>query len=137
MSYAYGTSLKNCVLLTKDAVSYLFEDITVSNYLCADIDNIYLLHNLVKELEVVLPNDSLIDIDENLVKDSLYLITEHNVEEYLRYRDIDIEGSNIERLERQKVYLEAFTQKINEIQIDTDEVISIMDKFFLILNPMN
>ncbi|MGN1405941.1 MAG: LCP family protein [Erysipelotrichaceae bacterium] len=130
LSYAYGSSLKNSVLLTSDAVSSLFNDIPISYYLCADIDNIYLFHKLVKELEVVLPNDSLTEIDGSLVKGSSYLITEDNVEEYLRYRNTDIEGSNIERLERQKAYLEAFTRKINDIQTDKDELISILDKFF-------
>ena len=131
LSYSYGSSVKQSVLLSKDAVSRLFGEIPISYYFCSDINDIYLLHSYVDELEIVLPNDSLKDIDESFAAGSLYLVTEENVEQYLRYRNMEEIGSNIQRLKRQEVYLRAYIDKIMEKDnIDSDKLMVILDRVY-------
>lgn len=125
LAFAYGSSMENGAMLTCQAVSKMFNDIPINYFIAMDMSKMFTIHSLVETLEVVVPNDSLVEIDPMYAAGATVTITKDNVETYLRYRNTDENFSNMYRMERQKSYLNAYVKKVKEmLSQDIDSVIS-------------
>lgn len=106
-----GTKEKGC-LLTQEAVSKMFHDIPIVYYAAANISAIPVFHDLVGEITVQVPDDDLKYLDDDLYKGNSLTLTSDNVEKFVRSRNIDQEYSNTGRMRRQKIYMEAYLEKL-------------------------
>lgn len=105
LAYAYGQTPESGCMYMSQAISRLFKGIPMTRFAAVDLNMVTQVHEIVGDVKVVVPNDSLKDHNPQWKKGSTITITAHNVEEYLRTRDIDENFSNVPRMERQKAYL--------------------------------
>lgn len=115
LAYAYGDSPKNGAMLTSQAVSKLLYDVPVVHFAAMDLSILPELQNVVGELQVTVPNDSLVEVDPTWTKGSVVTLNADNVESFVRTRDTEQDFSNTDRMERQKAYIGAYVQKIKEM----------------------
>ena len=127
LAYAYGDTKKTGCMLTAQAVSRLLNDIPIAYYGALDLSQLSNIQNIVGELEVIIPNDSLEKVNPEWVEGSKITINKDNVEAYLRTRSIDEDFSNNKRMERQKVYLDAYFKKVKSmLENDTEGTVKIL-----------
>ena len=115
LAYAYGDSPKSGAMLTSQAVSKLLYDVPVFHFAAMDLSVLPELQNVVGELQVTVPNDSLVSVDPTWTKGSVITLNSGNVEKFVRTRDTGQDFSNTDRMERQKAYIGAYVQKIKEM----------------------
>lgn len=119
LAYAYGMDAKNGALLTCKAVSKMLYDIPINKYVALNLDDLDKVQEVVGTLDVVVPNDSLAEINPLWTKGSTITLDSSNVETFVRARDTEKDFSNEDRMERQKVYLNAYYAKLKEV-LDTN-----------------
>ena len=115
LAYAYGDTKATGCMLTAQAISRLLGGIPIAYYGAADLNMLSNIQNIVGELELIIPNDSLESINSEWSEGSEITINSDNVEAYLRTRSIHEDFSNNRRMERQKVYFDAYFKKIKEM----------------------
>lgn len=115
LAYSYGDSRASGCMLMAQAISKMMGGIPITNYVSMDLNTLPKVQNIVGELEVTLPNDSLLSINEEWKEGETVTLTSENIEEYVRSRDINADFSNNYRMERQKAYGIAYFKKIKEM----------------------
>ncbi len=90
-----------------------------SNYTAANLSSITEFQNLVGELTVTVPVPDLADLGEEYEKGKELTLDASNVEVFLRSRDTETAYSNSSRMERQRVYVEAYVAKLKQ-QLEED-----------------
>jgi anionic cell wall polymer biosynthesis LytR-Cps2A-Psr (LCP) family protein len=98
----------------KEAVSNLLYQIPIQGYLSMNMDGIPIAVKEVGGVEVTVPNNTLEQVNPEFKEGATVYVTEATAEQFVRYRDIKQTNSAIYRMERQLVFLEAFTQKAKE-----------------------
>lgn len=114
LSYGYGDGGQESCKLTQEAVSNLFYGLPIQGYLAMNLDGIPELAKSVGGVTVTVPNDSLQYKYPEFAEGTEVTLTEENTEVFVRSRDVDESQSAIYRLERQKVFLDAFSKKAKE-----------------------
>lgn len=108
LAYAFGDgSTKSCEL-AKTAVSNLLYQIPIQGYCALNLDGLSLLAKAVGGIPLTVPDDSLEQVDSEFKKGAKVVLDENNIETFVRYRDIEQSQSAIVRLNRQKVFLNAY-----------------------------
>lgn len=115
LAYSYGSSKSSGCMLMAQAISRMIGGIPIANYAAMDLNTLTKVHNIVGELEVTIPNNSLLTINKEWKKGETITLTSENVEEYVRTRDIYTDFSNNSRMERQKAYGIAYLKKLKEM----------------------
>lgn len=115
LAYAYGSDAKNGSMLTMRAVSKMLFDIPINKFVALDLSKLKDVQNIVGSLDVVVSNDSLVNEVPAWTTGTLATITSENVELFVRKRDTNESYSNESRMERQRVYLNAYYAKIKEM----------------------
>lgn len=110
MQYMYGDGKDKSCRMMKDAVSGLMYGIPIQSYCALNMDGIPVAVGALKSVEVVVPNDSLENVDSKYKEGAKVTITEDNAEWFVRYRDVNITHSAMARMERQKAFAEAFAR---------------------------
>lgn len=100
----------------KTAVSKLFLNQSITGYTAINISSISHLVDLVGYVDVVVPDDSLSDVNPEFQKGKAVRLTSENAEQFVRSRDTDESQSAIVRMNRQKVFIRAFAQRVKELQ---------------------
>lgn len=108
MQYIYGDGKEESCRLMKEAVSNLLYGIPIQGYCALNMDGIPSAVRILGNVEVVVPNDSLESLDSIYKAGNTVSVTKENAEQFVRYRDITVAQSAITRMERQKVFMEAF-----------------------------
>lgn len=115
LQYAFGTDPKNGSFMSCQAVSRIFHNIPVNQFVSMDMSKLSDIQGIVGDLEVVVPNNSMVEYNPEWYEGAIITINCDNVEKFIRSRDIEIDYSNRDRMERQKAYLNAYFKKINEL----------------------
>ena len=115
LAYSYGHSKSNGALLSADAVSKMLHDIPIVYYAVGDLDIISKVQEVVGELTVVVPDDSLSYLGPQWSKGTAVTLHSTNVETFLRSRNTDMDFSNSNRMQRQKAYIEAYVVRLKEL----------------------
>lgn len=119
LQYAYGDGEKRSCWLMKKAVAELLKDIPIHGYLALNIEGISVINDVLGGVEITIPEDYT-SIDEAFVQGTTLTLTGDQAERYVRYRDIEILGSNNGRMERQNQFLKAMVRLLKEkIQADS------------------
>ena len=116
LQYAYGDGKRRSCELTSAAVSRLLSGLPIGGYAAINLDSIPGLTQFLGGVEVTVPDDSLSDKNPDFVKGNKVILDETNTETFVRSRDTHIEQSAITRMNRQKVFLEAFASKLAQEQ---------------------
>jgi len=95
------------------SVSNLLGGIPIEEYVATDIKTIVAINDLVGGVTVTVPNDDLAGVAPEFVKGETITLTAANVEQFVRYRDTEIDFSNNTRRERQKAFLSAFFPQLS------------------------
>lgn len=123
LAYAYGMDEEGGCMYTAQAVSRMLGGIPVSRYAALNMDMLGAVHEIVGNLDVVMPNDTI----AGWPKGSTQTITTENVETFLRTRDTDANFSDLERMQRQETYFKAYFQKLKDLlQQDYEDTVEKM-----------
>ena len=133
IQYSYGDGKLRSCEITKDAVSkVLGGNIPIQGYCSLRLDGIPLLADILDGIEVVVPDDTMIDEDEHYSKGDVITLTSETAERFLRYRDITISQSAIDRQARQRAFMEGFVKKAKQVG---EKDSSLVTRFYDTLKP--
>ena len=114
MQYVFGDGKEESCQLMKEAVSGILYNVPIQGYCSLNMDGIAVFADILGGVEVTVPNNSLEKVNSEFVSGAKVTITKDNAEQFVRYRDTEIAQSAIDRMNRQKVYLEAVAEKVRE-----------------------
>ena len=114
MQYVFGDGKEESCQLMKEAVSGILYNVPIQGYCSLNMDGIAVFADILDGVEVTVPNNSLEKVNSEFVSGAKVTITKDNAEQFVRYRDTEIAQSAIDRMNRQKVYLEAVAEKVRE-----------------------
>lgn len=126
LAYAFGDDEESGCMHAMQAVSKMLYNVPINYYGAMDMDNITTLQNIVGNIRVKVPNNSLAK-PEGWKKGDVITINASNAEKYVRTRDTDVKFSAETRLERQESYFKAFYKKLKVLlKKDFDGTVSKM-----------
>lgn len=140
IQYAMGDGKDKSCQLMKEAVSELLYGIPIQGYCSMNMDGIPVLTDIVGGVPITVPDDSLAEINPEFQKGAEVVITGENAEQFVRYRDINKSQSAIVRMNRQKVFLQAYAKKAQEVSNkDSSLIVRIYDgvQDYLVTNISN
>lgn len=114
LQYAFGDGKTKSCELMKDAVSNMMYGIPIQGYLSLNMDGIAVAVGTIGGIKLQVPDDTWTDMDSQYVKGTMIEITEENAEQFIRYRDVNEGQSAIARMDRQKLFMEAFVTMAKE-----------------------
>ncbi len=116
IQYAFGDGrFKSCDLM-KQAVSKLLYNLPIQGYCSLNMDGIPLLADLAGGVEIIVPDDSLAEVNPEFQEGASVTLTSDNVEQFLRYRDKTKSQSALVRQKHQRVFLKAYFEKVREMR---------------------
>lgn len=135
LAYGYANNPRSGCLYTAQAVSSMLFDIPINYYGAFKTTSLEKVMTVVdNQLEVVVPNDSLVELNPEWQEGTTITLTKDNVELFLRSRDIEKDFSNTSRMERQKVFMISYFDKIKSLlKKDFDSVIK---KVYYVVNDI-
>ena len=114
LAYAYGDGEDKSCRLVAEAVSQLLEDIPIQKYISSDLSSISQINDLVGGVTVTVPGDDLEYLGARFKKGRTLKLEGEMAEQFVRSRNTEEDFSNAGRMERQKVYLTAYLEKLQE-----------------------
>jgi LCP family protein required for cell wall assembly len=111
LQYAYGDGKRKSCQLTKNAVSELLYGIKIDSYLAMTIEGIRKATDLIGGVTLTVPEDYTY-IDPSFQKGATVTLKGELAEKYVRTRDIEVTGSNQERMQRQTQFLHALASRM-------------------------
>ena len=105
MQYAFGDSATRSCMLMKKTVSELLYGIDIDDYCALTIDGMGSIVDAMGGITVTLEDDWT-DISPSYTKGATVTMDSAAVERFVRYRDIEVTGSNDTRMERQAWFLQ-------------------------------
>ena len=111
--YAYGNGKDTSCWAMKKTVSRLLYDLPLEGCMSLNIDGIHAINDAVGGVTITIPEDYTF-IDPAFVEGSQITLTGEQAERYVRYRDINQQGSNNGRMKRQVQYIPALISAIRE-----------------------
>lgn len=120
-AFAGGEGGKNSAQITADAISDLLGGIPVDRYVVMNRSSIPYINQLLGGVTITLPDNSLADRFPDLKKGATVTLTDEQAEAFVRYRESDKAFSNNERMERQKIFLLACIDKMQDSLLDNAE----------------
>ena len=112
LQYAFGDGKRKSCELTSAAVSRLLSGLPIGGYAAVNLESIPSLTQFLGGVEVTVPDDSLSEDNPAFFKGNKVILDETNTELFVRSRDTHTEQSAIVRMNRQKVFLDAFASKL-------------------------
>lgn len=113
-AYGYGDGKHLSAQLIKEATSHLLYGMPIMYYCAYELNVLPVISENIGEIEIVNPNDSLMFFDKKYKKNERITIDKNNIEVFLRNRDIKEDNTAIDRMNRQRVFLDALISSIQE-----------------------
>lgn len=110
--YAYGDGKRQSCQLTSEAVSRLLYEIPIHSYVAMNMDGIVEVTELIGGVRITVPEDYT-HIDPLFEKGATLVLNGEQAERYVRYRDVNQTGSNMQRMERQTEFLKALAIQLS------------------------
>ena len=134
LAHSYGSGLEDSCINTKSAVSKLLYNIVISNYVSLNMDGIAILNDLAGGVEVTVDED-LTALDPALKKGETVRLNGSQALKFVRARYAVGNQTNLERMARQKTYMESFysvfTKQLSDDKINMDEVFDKIDPYMV------
>lgn len=110
-AYSYGDGGDVSCENLCEAVSLLFGEVPIRNYVVVNQDSVTWLNDLIGGVTVTVPNSDLEKEYEDFYEGAVVTLDDSNVLTYLQYRDTEEDYSNEGRMERQEAYITAYINK--------------------------
>ena len=117
-AYSYGDGGKVSCENLCEAVTNMLGGIPVREYVVTNQDSMPYLNNLVGGVTVTVPNSDLQDAYPEFTEGNRVTINDDNIAIFLRSRDTGEDFSNEGRMERQKAYMTAYVQRMQEMDLE-------------------
>lgn len=114
MQYLFGDGKSESCQLMKEAVSTLLYGIPIQGYCSMNMDGIPKAVSVLGGVELTVPDNTLETVNPKFKEGAVVTITEDDAEQFVRYRDTEQSQSAIARMNRQKVFMEAFIDTAKE-----------------------
>ena len=124
LQYAYGDGKEKSCKLARDTVSNLLYGVPIIGYTAINLDSIPLLADTVGGVTLIVPDDSMEDVNPAFKKGEEITLTSETAESYLRHRDIHTHQQALVRMERQKSFINAFVDRVLELQREDPHTIT-------------
>lgn len=98
-----------------EAVSELLYGVPVNEYVVSNRSSIRLIGEIIGDVEVVVPNNSL--ASEGYIAGQTATVGASNIEQFVRSRDTDADFSNTPRMQRQQAYINGAVEQIRTMLI--------------------
>ena len=132
-AYSYGDGGKASCENLCEAVSNLLGGVPVKEYVVTNQDSMPYINDLAGGITLTVPNDDLSGQYPELTKGAKVTLNDGNIRAYLQYRDTEEDFSNDGRMERQKAYVTAYIEKIQQMDsselADTWEALDDMEEY--------
>lgn len=123
MQYAFGDGKDGSCRLMKEAVSGLLYDVPIQGYCALNMDGIPVAVEVLGGVEMILPDDSMADVDPEYVKGAKVTVTKENAEQFIRHRDINEAQSALVRTNRQKELMKAVSECTRDKSVENPDFI--------------
>ena len=133
LQHGYGDGMEKSCEYTVKAVSNMFYQLPIHGYAAINMSAIPTINDQVGGVDVEVLDD-LTKWDKSLVKGSKVHLEGDSAFYYVKARDITIYGSNDDRLERQRQYLNGFIQAARNVSQDNPN--AAVELFTAISNQM-
>ena len=117
LQYAYGDGRTKSCVLTREAVSNLLYQIPINSYVALTMEGFSRIADELGGIRITVPQDYTY-INPAFKKGETITLNGKMAEQYVRYRDTNVSGSNNERMERQSQFIEAL---VKQLQTDMKE----------------
>ena len=114
LQYAYGDGKEKSCDLMETAVSGLLDGIPIHGCCAVNMDGISVIVDLVGGVEITVPDASLEEVSPEFQEGSVITLTGEKAEQFVRFRDTSKSGSSLVRQERQKTFMRALLQRVQE-----------------------
>ena len=125
LAHAYGDGTNNSCQNTVDAVSMLLGGAAIDGYAALNMDGIAIVNDAVGGVTVTITSD-FTAVDPTLVEGETITLNGQQAFEFVRTRkDVD-DQTNLARMERQRVYLEAMKPQL--MALSDTEIVQVMEE---------
>ena len=127
LAHAYGDGLKSSCQNTSDAVSEYLYGIKINDYMVVNIDAIGIINDSLGGVEVTL-NEDFTEFDSEMTKGRTMKLNGNQAIIYTRYRYGVGDSTNINRMDRQKNYLNGlFNSSKAAMDADNETAVKLFD----------
>lgn len=106
LAYAYGDGMKTSCENTVNSVQRLFYNIPIKSYYSLDLEGIATVNDAIGGVDVVSP-----ETIAGFVAGESYHLEGTQAEDFIRKRNTEVLESNMQRMERQKIYVTSYINK--------------------------
>lgn len=110
MQYLYGDGKDESCRLMKETVSRMLYGVPIQGYCSVNMDAIPAAVKVLGGITLVVPDKTLETVNPKFKEGAEVVITEVDAEQFVRYRNTAQSQSAIDRMNRQKVFMEAFVE---------------------------
>lgn len=108
MQYLYGDGKTKSCQLMKESISTLLYGVPIQGYCALNMDGIPEAVKVLGGVKLTVPDKTLEKVNPRFKEGAEVTITEADAEQFVRYRDTQQSQSAMDRMNRQKVFMEAF-----------------------------
>lgn len=134
LAYAYGDGGTESCRLMEEAVSNLLYGVPLQGYCSISLDGISSLTEAIGGVDVVVPNDSLAEVEPMWSQGTEIHLDGAEAETFVRYRNIRIEQSAMDRLQRQQEFLRSYGERA--VQVYEEDTSFLADLYSSLENYM-
>lgn len=107
LAYAYGDGRETSCENTVSSVQRLFYNIPIKSYYSLDLEGIATVNDAIGGVDVISP-----ETIAGFVAGESYHLEGAQAEDFIRKRNTEVLESNMQRMERQKIYVTAYIDKV-------------------------
>lgn len=127
VAYAYGDGKEKSIEYMEDALMSVLDGFKCDGYMVGTLDIVNKLNDYIGGVRVKLPDDEFIKYDENYKKGEEILVKGKMAERFVRSRDVDKDYSAMERLDRQRAYVQGFEAKLKKLYSENPDILNDMN----------
>lgn len=115
--YAYSTGGKASCWATVKTVSEYLYGLPIDGYISLNLDGVRAIHEAIGGVTLEIPEDYT-EINPSFQKGAVVTLDAEMAEQYIRYRDTTVTGSNMGRMRRQRQYIPALIEAVRSSTTD-------------------
>ena len=119
VSFGEGDGGKSSAESLRRAASDLLCGLDIDHYFVGNLDTLATVNDMVGGVEVEIPSDELAKINPEWTRGKKVRLKGDEAERFIRYRDTDLEGSPVLRMDQHKQYISGFYDALKQ-QCRTD-----------------
>ena len=120
LAYAYGDGRELSCEYMSQAVTELLGGLEIDGYAAISMKSLGIINDSVGGITVTIDDEGLVSRDPEFQMGATVTLKGDQAEKYIRYRDIEKPQTAISRLERQKGYIEKFSEAMKQTAKEKD-----------------